>query len=647
MQNRQLKTKIGSIISLFLFLCMDFCGFAQTFRASAPSVIGVGEQVRVTFTASSDKVSNYLAPSFGGLDVLSGPSTSRSSSYSIYNGQATSTSSTTFTYVVSATHEGTFTISRARANIAGKIVYSSPITIKVQKNPTQSQRRQSNSSPYQQYYNNQRQQAQHQQNPQQGRKQVTVVDNKAIFLRASANKSKAVLGEEIIITYKLYFLVNISEYQANSMPINKGFWMEEMDMSRNPVMSHEVVDGRSYNVVTLRKVLAYPQKSGSLVIPPLDIDVVALVPTYSQRGNVSTGDPFFDAFFNDPFFQQMTTSMSYQQVKKNIKSNSININVSALPKTTDSNFNGAVGSFSFAGKASILKCKTNEAVTLRYTISGNGNLSLIDNINLKVPSEFDSYDPTIDDHINKTQTGMNGSRTFEYIIIPRVQGEFKIPPVKFTYYDISSHKYKTLTSEGFTLSIAKGKDDGRGLSQWLSEREKYAKRDIESLQSGSANFTTMAHWSYDILLLVIIVVACAIVTAVYIVLHRSNVKKNSDITYVRFKKANKVVKKRLKKANRYLKANQKEAFYNEVAQSVWNYLADRFKIDKMSLSFEAVNNLLLQQGIRQQTVSELIDLLNNCEYVRFSQDNQTDEQKMAGLYSQAIKTLSDIEEQIK
>src|SRR5574344_60016 len=645
MQNRQLKIKIGNrervLLTVLYVLFVSFTTLAQSFRVSA-----------VSFIASSDKVSGFSAPSFGGLEVLSGPSSSRSSSTSIYNGHVSSSSSTTITYVVSAPRIGSFTIGRARININGQSVYSSPVTIKVQKNPTQSQRRQSSSSSFQNFFNGQNQYSQRSQQSQRQqlqkqRKQVTVLDNKAIFLRASADKHKAVIGEEIIITYKLYFLVNISEYQANSMPINKGFWMEEIDMSKQPSISRETAGGRQYNVATLRKVLAYPQKSGTLTIPPLDIDVVALVPTYSPRGNVSTGDPFFDAFFNDPFFQQMAGSMSYQQVKKNLKSNPITINVNPLPKTTTPSFSGAVGSFSFAGKASPLKCKTNEAVTLRYTISGSGNLSLIDGINLKVPSEFDSYDPTIDDRINKTQSGMNGSRTFEYILIPRVKGEFKIPPVKFTYYDISSGEYKTLTAEGFSLSIAKGKDDGRGLAQWLSEREKYAKRDIDSLKSGSANFTSAAHWSYDILLLAIIVVACAIVTAVYIVLHKSNVKKNSDITYVRFKKANKVAKKRLKKANKYLKAGQKEAFYNEVAQAAWNYLADRFKIDKMSLSFEAVKNLLLQQGINQQTVSELIDLLNNCEYVRFSQDNQTDEQKMAGLYSQAIKALSDIEEQIK
>src|SRR5574344_294222 len=643
MQNRQLKIKIGNrervLLTVLYVLFVSFTTLAQSFRVSA-----------VSFIASSDKVSGFSAPSFGGLEVLSGPSSSRSSSTSIYNGHVSSSSSTTITYVVSAPRIGSFTIGRARININGQSVYSSPVTIKVQKNPTQSQRRQSSSSSFQNFFNGQNQYSQRsqqsqRQQPQKQRKQVTVLDNKAIFLRASADKHKAVTGEEIIITYKLYFLVNISEYQANSMPINKGFWMEEIDMSKQPSISRETAGGRQYNVATLRKVLAYPQKSGTLTIPPLDIDVVALVPTYSPRGNVSTGDPFFDAFFNDPFFQQMAGSMSYQQVKKNLKSNPITINVNPLPKTTTPSFSGAVGSFSFAGKASPLKCKTNEAVTLRYTISGSGNLSLIDGINLKVPSEFDSYDPTIDDRINKTQSGMNGSRTFEYILIPRVKGEFKIPDVQFTYYDIRTNQYKTLTAKGFTLSIAKGKDYGNGLAKWLSEREKYMKRDIENI-SPKSNFVTYDMLAFNTLWLVIAIVVLLFVTIVYISIHSRNAKKNKDIVYVRFKKANKVVMHRFKKAKKYLKSEDKDDFYNEVAQATWNYLSDRFKIEKMSLSFDNVREVLLKNNLSEQTVDALIELLNTCEYIRFSQSGETDAQKMQRLYAMALKTLSDIESQM-
>lgn len=614
-------------IFLFIFSTLGLLGLKSlaqdiSFNASGPSVIGVGEQFRVVFTINSDNISKFVAPNFGNFDVLAGPSTSRRSSFNMVNGRTTNTSSTSFTFVLSANKEGVFNIGGAKINVNNATYTSNSLTIKVQKNPTQAQRAQTQSG----YSQNQSYQ-----------QPITVLDDKALFIRASANKSKAYIGEEIIITYKLYTLVNISEYQVKRMPINKGFWIEEIDMSQDPTINTETIDGKRYQVATLRKVIAYPQQSGKLTIAPLDIDVVAHIASRNQR-RVSTGDPFFDSFF------QSMGQTGYEKVKKSIKSHSINVDVTELPKT-NLDFSGAVGNFEISATANPLECKTNEAITLRYTISGSGNLSLIDKINLNIPEDFESYNPTIDDNINKTQNGVNGKRTFEYILIPRVQGEFKIPKVNFTYFDVKTKTYRTVSTNDFTLKISKGKDELSGLAQQMSEREKYVNRDIEHIITKHSKFNSINSSVYNNTYLIIIFLTLPLITIGYIIFKNKSIKKNSDVSYVKYKKATKVAMNRLKKAKKYLDNQQKDDFYTEIAQATWNYLSDRFKIVKMDLSFDNVKEILSKRKINENTIENLISLLNNCEYVRFSQGEEV--QKMDSLYEQAINSLSDIEAQIK
>lgn len=615
---------------LFIFGLLNISSFAQdiSFTASSPSVIGVGEQFSIKFTINSNNVSNFVAPTISGFNVLGGPSSSSVSSYSSVNGKITNNSSTTFTYVLMANREGSYTIGGAKIDVRGKTYTSNSLTIKVQKNPTQSQRAQ--------------RQGAYSPNQTQTQKPVTVLDDKALFIKAYANKSKAFIGEEVIITYKLYTLVNISEYQVNKMPINKGFWIEELDMSHDPTISTETIDGRRYQVATLRRVIAYPQEGGNLTIPPLDIDVVAHIATRNQR-RVSTGDPFFDSFFNDPFFQSIGQA-GYERIKKNIRSNKISISVQELPKTS-SMFSGGVGKFQISSTANPLKCKTNEAITLKYTISGSGNLSLIDRIDLKIPSDFDSYDPTINDQINKTHSGISGKRTFEYILIPRTQGEFTIPKVEFTYFDLNAKQYNTISTQEIKLSIEKGKEELSGLAQQMSEREKYLKRDIEHIYTKTPKFLSDKDIRYNSTLFYIILILVPILSFGYILYKNYSNRKNSDIIYVKYKKATRVALNRLKKAKKYLQNQEKEEFYTEIAQATWNYLSDRFKIVKMDLSFDNVKEVLKKHKLKEETINDLISLLNNCEYVRFSPAEDTS--KMDDLYEQAIKTISNIEAEIK
>lgn len=612
------------ILSVFGLASISLNAQEISFNASGPSAIGVGENFKIKFTINSDEVSSFTPPTINDFELLAGPSTSKSYSNSLINGKLSSNFSTTLTYVLQGNKEGTFTIEGARIIAKGKTYTSNPLKIRVAQSPSQTQRAQPQ---------NRQSQNRQTQSP------VSVLDNNALFIKATANKSKTVIGEEIIITYKLYTQVPIYEYQVNQIPINKGFWIEEVDMSGDPIITKEYINGKTYQVATLRKIIAYPQQSGKLNIQPLDIDVVAQIQSRSQR-RVSTGDPMIDELFNNSFFQQR----GYENVKKNLKSNPISIEVSELPKA-DSKFSGGVGKFEIDVSADPLNCKTNEAITLRYTISGTGNLSLIDKIDFEVPDDFESYDPTINDKISKTQSGLRGSRTFEYILIPRVQGEFKIPKVDFIYFDINKKEYKTVSTKEIQLNIAKGKDEVSGLAQQITEKERYLKRDIEHISTKKMKFISKNKLNYYSPILLILFIIIPILTIIFIIYRDRTNKKNKDISYVRYKKAKKTAIKRLKKAKIYLKNKDKDNFYTEIAQATWNYLSDRFKIVRMDLNFENIREVLANKDIKEETIENLVSLLNSCEYIRFSPGEELS--NMDNLYEQTIKSLSDIESQIK
>jgi hypothetical protein len=552
------------------------------------------------------------------------------------NGKTTSEKKTTFSFVLQANKEGDFSLGGAKVKSDGKIYTSNTIKIKVQKEPTQQQRSQNRrTNNYNQQYNNSNQNT-------RGEK-VTKVDENTLFIKAYPNKTTAYVGEEIIITYKLYTLVPISEFQVNKMPTNKGFWIEELDLSQDPTITKETINGKTYQVATLRKVIAYPQEEGKLNIAPLDIDAVAHIQSSRQR-QVRTGDPFFDSFFNDPFFQSMG-QMGYERVKKNIKSNSITIDAKALPQTNE-NFSGGVGNFSLNASINPLQCKTNEAITLRYTISGAGNLSLIDKIDVNIPENFDAYDPTIEDNINKGQQGVSGKRTFQYIIIPRIKGEYTIPKLNFTYFDIKTKQYKTISSQEFKLNISQGKEELSSFQRQLNEKEQYLKKDITSIQTNNTELINRDEVSkYYNPTLIFFIILMPSLTFAYIIIRNRIRKKNSDISYVKYKKATKVAIKRLKKAKTYLVNNKEDDFYSEIAKAVWNYLEDRFHLVKMDLNFDNVRDTLKKKNIDDDTINNMITLLNNCEYVRFSQKDEN--KKMENLYKEAMDSLSDIESQIK
>lgn len=614
--------KIVLIIFAILFSVFGLYAQEIVFKCEAPKVVGLHERFRVSFTVNSSKPSDFKAPTFQNVNILGGPSTSRSSSISIINGKRTDNSSTSFVFWLQSITTGKITIPSARVKVDGKLYTTKPITISVEDNPSMSQRAANNPNA----------------TTQSQQPTVKVIDDKAVFVRAIPSKSKVVKGEEVVISYKIYTLVPVSEYQVDKFPSSQGFWVEELDNQLTPTLEKEVIDGKVYQVATLRKVLVYPQKSGTLHINPMGLEIVAHLQTgTTRRQRVSTGDPFFDAFFNDPFFSH--SSPVFERVNKKLKTNALSIEVEELPQS-DESFLGAVGQFEISSSIDTSFCRTNEAITLSYTVSGKGNLTLIENLKLALPDEFEVYDPNITDNISKTAAGQSGSRTFQYIIIPRVEGNYSIPELNFTYFDPQTREYKTLTTEGYDLKIEKGKNDSKFVEQ-MSEREKYRNMSITDVfaSKDKRDGILMPVFSFPILYVLILVLIIALV--IMIRLTAKQLKEREDVIGIKLKKANKVAMKRLKKAALYLKENRRDEFEAEIGQALWSYLSDKFKIATSDLSLENIQKVMSDNCLEEDVLQNTIKTLNDCEYIRFSQSKESD--KHRELYEQTMKTITDIE----
>lgn len=646
---------LHSGIPIFTFIICLFAFFVTQGQtaliAKAPQTIGVNEGFTVSYTINTNDPSNFQQPNVSGARIVAGPSTSRSSTTTIINGKMSSSSSVTFSFTLIASEEGIVTITPAKVMANGQTFVSKSLKIQVVNNPTMAQRRGNQQSqsydPFAHFRSQRRQRGNQQQQQSQGtqnqsnyqsQNQEVQIDDKAIFVRAIPSKTDVVKGEEIIITYKLYTLLPVSEYQIDKIPSSQGFWIEELDKQSNPHLTVETYNGQRYQVADLRKVIVYPQKSGTLTIKPMSLSITAHIAS-RQRQQFSTGDPFFDQFFNDPFFSSFQTS--YKPIKKQLYTNAITFNVKEIPNKTDNYCNG-VGKFTISGDISSKQLKAYEPFYLTYTLSGSGNLTLINNLPLDLPDEFQLSDPELTDNIQRDVSGLSGTRTFRYLIIPRVEGKFKIPNLEITYYNTEQRNFDTLFLEGYDVQVAKG-DVNSDFANQLDARLKYRNMKIKS----NVNISPLDKeyhvfdraWIYCIPIIFILLLIFSIFAfARYRQL-------SADVVGMRMKKSTKVAVKRLKKAKRFLDNGAMETFEDETAIALWNYLEDRFKIDRTNLSIQNCKDLLLSLGTDKMTVEKLGTILDRCQYFRFSQDKEATAD--ITLYNDTIEVISSIEEQMK
>ncbi len=589
--------------------------------ASAPSSVGTGQQFAVTFTVNAAG-SDFKAPNFKGFSVLSGPNQSSSSSMQIVNGNVTQSVSYAFTYYLQAGTEGSFTVTPARITVNGKTYESNSLTIKVVK-AAQNTNSQTNTQQNRQQQNNQT---------------AATVSDKDIFIRSSVSNTNPMIGEQVVVTYKLYFAsVAVSQCIPSKLPSNKGFWAEEFTKAGTEYKQYrENLNGKQYNVAEIRKVVLFPQESGKLNIDPLEADIVAQVQVQRKRTN-----SIFD-FFDDPF------SSAYQNIKKTIQSNNITINVKPLPTTNKpADFTGAVGNFTFRSDIDKTETKANEAVNLKFTISGRGNIKLIDKLNINFPPDFETYDPKINDNINKSDNGISGTKTFDYLIIPRNEGVFTIKPVTFSYFDLNKGKYVTLSSPEYTLKVAKG--DGKQTSTTLTsvnqEEIKYIGSDIEHIKIKPMNLNKKGvHFFLSDLYYLLCIIPLMLFVAA-IIFRRKHLKLRSNLALLKNRKATKVAKKRLQKAKNYLTTQEREKFYIEISLALWGYLSDKFSIPLAGLSMDSVHHALKDKNVKEEITNQFIKILNDCEFARFAPGEES--LMMDKIYKESIDIISKTENELK
>ena len=608
------KTMYKRIVVLVLCLLYSFAIFAQEISVQAPSVVAVGQRFQVTFEVNGN-AKDFHAPTFKGLSVLSGPNRSSSTSMSIINGNVSRSVSNGFSYVIGADMEGTFTIGPASCTVDGKKISSNSFTIKVEKgNPQQQQQAQQQrgwGAPS------------HQQQPQQ--QQATEIDGKSLFARASINKSNPYQGEQIIITYKIYTRVPISQFQIDKLPGNKGFWAEDLSEGRKIKQYEETLNGMTYQVAEIRRGALFAQENGKLTISPLDLDVLAMVQRQRRRSN-SIWDLFDDAFFNPT-----------QAVEKHLRTNSLNVNVRPLPAAPDG-YCGGVGNFDAKGDVDTRTVKANEAITYHVTISGSGNLMLINEPTPDFPSTFEVYDPQVNDKINRTDGGVSGSRTFEWIVIPRSQGDYEIPAFNFVYFDPQKGSYVTKQVPAIPLHVEKG--DPNAMKNVSSNQSdvKLLNSDINYVKSNTSlqrkDATSVPYWFWIALAAIIL----ASIVAMVIGLKKQQAQQ--DIAGTRLRRATKEARRRLKNAEKHLRSGDDNKFYEEIYKAIWGCLSDKFNINLAQLSSDTVRQNLEEKQVAEEQKTQILQTLEDVDFARFAPGDSS--QKKQGIYDKALNMIRNL-----
>lgn len=600
---------------MFLLLTglQSVAGNEVNFVAAAPDVVVSGDQFRLTFTVNTQKVKDFRAPSIKGFEVLMGPSRSSQNSTQIINGKVSSSSSITYTYILMAGKEGTYNIPAASIVADGETKISNSLQIKVlpadDASASSAQGGSASSS---------RSQA-------VGSK----ITDKDLFITASASKTKVYEQEAILLTYKVYTVVDLRQLYGD-MPDLKGFHTQEVELPAQKTFSLEHYNGRNYNTTVWRQYVLFPQQSGTMEIPSITFDGVV-----AQR--INSGDPF-DAFFNG--------GTNYVEIKKKIVTPKLKINVAALP-SKPADFSGAVGTFTMASSINSKSVKTNDAVTLKLTVTGTGNMKLIGTPEVKFPQDFEVYDPKIDNQFNLTREGLSGAKTYEYLAIPRHAGKFTIPAVSFTYFDLKTKTYKTLKSEEYVINVEKGQGNADQVIADFTNKEsvKMLGNDVRYIKRGATQFAqrgdyfygTTAYWMWYIIPFVLFVGV--------ILMYRKQAMDNANTAKMKTKKANKVAVKRMKLAGKLLSENKKNEFYDEVLKALWGYISDKLSIPVSQLSKDNIEQELSRYGVNEELVKAFINVLNDCEFARYAPGDENE--AMDKVYTASIEIISKMENSIK
>ncbi|MDR2139083.1 MAG: BatD family protein [Tannerella sp.] len=584
-----------------------------TFKAAAPEAVVMGQQFRLTYTLNVDDGRELRIPDLADFDVLMGPTPSLSRSIQFINGVQSSSVTQTFTYILMPKKEGTFNLAPATIKVKNANYTSNALVIKV--------------LPPDPSGNTGNRQGDEENRPAT---QPTGIGNEDLFIRMIVSNRNVYEQEGFLVTFKIYSLVDVAGVPSLKFPEFEGFLSQDIEV--NPQWTLENHNGRNYRTAVLKQSFLYPQRAGKITIESGKFDV--LVRMRTQKRVRSIFDDFFD---------------SYQDVKKELTSPATTIDVKPLPSGKPASFNGAVGSYTMKTSMNTANMKVNEAVTVTVTLSGSGNIRIAKNPEVLFPNDFEVYDPKVDTKIKTTTAGTTGTKTIEYMAIPRYAGDFEIPSVTFSYFDPKDGAYKTLRSDAWSLHVEKGAN-GDGAAPVVSnfsnrENVRLLGQDIRYIKVGNVHFLPTREIFFGSLTYVLIYITVSVLFIAFFIVYRKQMKENANIALVRTKKANKTAVRRLKKAEKLLKEHKKEAFYDETLRAVWGYLSDKLNIPLSHLTKDNVGAELFKYGVEEALSSEFMDILNTCEFARYAPSQAPD--AMDHLFKQAVSAIGRMENTIK
>lgn len=619
---KSLKGIYNKVFVLSLLLCAAMGAYSQdaTLTVQAPNAVVKGERFRVSFTVNTNKAKEFRAPVFEGLTELSGPSTSTSSSMQIINGQRTSSTSITYTYVLIGEEEGEFTISPASVVVDNKTIKSGSKTIKVLPQD-------SNSSANQQQQSGNRNYG----SPQSANPASIGADD--LFMLATVDKKRVYEQEALLLTYKVYVStsLNLTNLTTN-MPDLKNFHVQEVELPRQKEFQLEHYNGRNYKTLLWSQYVLFPQQSGELEIPSTTFEGIISIPVQATD--------MFDAIFN---------AGRYIDIKKELVSNRQVIQVDALPSGKSGNFYGGVGNFSISSDINATELTANEAVTIKVVLSGTGNMKLVKTPDIKFPQDFDIYDPKVENMYTIKNGRQTGNKVYEYLAIPRYAGEYKIPALEYQYFDPETGKYKTLTTKEYVLNVARGEAGDAtavGAGGYVSKEDlRFVGEDVRFRTSTGAKLTRTNDLFFGTFAFYLWLIIPFIALIAVVVLKRKSIADSANMAKTKRKRANSTAVKRLKVAKKLMANNNKDQFYDEVLRALWGYFGDKLVIPVANLSKDNVGSALKGRGVTDELIALTTRLLDDCEFAKYAPGD--DAGRMDRIYEEAVNVISQMENTIK
>lgn len=598
------------VINAILFLAVLY-SYAQGLTVSAPGNISVGENFRLSYVINTQDAGDiHIGNIPDAFEIITGPYRSSQSSYQVVNGHASSSSSTTFTFILCAMKNGTYTIPAASVVANGRRHTSRPIHIKVTgKSATTHGAPRMHGS----------------QDDQPGMRAAgSEIKGSDLFIKVSASKSKVYEQEPVVLTYKVYTLVDLIELNGK-MPDLTGFHTLEVPLPRQKSFFIENHNGRQYRCVTWSQYIMYPQMHGKLKVP----SIVFKASVRQQTRNID----MMEALFNG--------GSAYVEVKRDITAPGLAFDVLPLP-TKPANYSGGVGVFNISAQLTQKEIRSNEPFTLRVVVSGRGNMKLLKKPVVNFPKDFDKYDPKVTDKTKITANGLEGNMIYDYTVVPRSQGKYTIPAIEFTYFDVNTHQYKTVKTQQFDITVTKGSGDTSSMSEYDGDVKD---KDIRKIKEGTTtlhNADTMFYGSavYWTLMIIIIIVSIAL-----LLMMRKYIAVGKDTVGQRTRRANHVALKRLRVANDAMLRGNKTTFYDEVLKTLWGYAGEKFNLAGDELNRGSIEKMLTENGVADDVVQRYLQLIDTCEMEHYSPTSSA--ANMNTIFEDAMNIITKIENTLK